>query len=94
MEIFESRHQILPFAPFPSEQEGRPIKIRAEKREATAPLHAALVGRGTVDGWDRDPVEAQIDAELGAMMNVVIHHEGAKHGDVRHGEDRNAVFQE
>src|SRR5205823_2338312 len=50
-------------------------------------LHAAFVRRRAVEAGDRDVVEPQVDGELAAVMDDVVHHEAAMHGDLGHGED-------
>jgi hypothetical protein len=39
--------------------------------------HGVLVRRGTVYGWNRHVIQAQVDGELSAMMNDVAHREAA-----------------
>src|SRR5690348_10414598 len=56
-------------------------------RPTRALSKAALVRRRSIDGRHRNVVQAQIDAELGAMVNQVIHHEAAHHGNFRQGHE-------
>lgn len=46
-----------------------------------------FVGRGAVDRRNGDSVQTQVDPELCAVMDDVVHHEAAKHSDARHGEE-------
>src|SRR3954452_2699887 len=50
-------------------------------------LHAPFVRRRAVDAGHRDVVEPQIDGELAAMVDDVVHHEAAVHGDLGQGVD-------
>src|SRR6476469_1093989 len=68
-----------------------PLKVvlEVEKDRAARPdLHVPLVRRRAVKAGDRDVVEPQVDGELGAVMNDVVHDEAAQHGDLGHREDR------
>src|ERR1700730_8830447 len=56
------------------------------KGEALGSLYLALVSRRSVDGRDRDVVEAQVHAQLTAMMNDVAEDEAAERGDAGHRE--------
>ena len=56
------------------------------RRAAPYPLHTAFVGRRPVHRGHRHIVEPEVDTELCAMMDHVVHDHGAKHGDSRHLE--------
>ena len=53
-----------------------------------------FVRGGAVDRRHGNVIHAQINAELRAMMNHVVHDHGAKHGDARHCEDWLAAVRE
>ena len=50
-------------------------------------LHVGFVGRGAVETGDGNVVEAQVHAQLGAVVDHVVHDHAANDGDARHGED-------
>src|ERR1700687_1154549 len=47
---------------------------------------SALVSRRSVNGRNRDIVEAQVHAQLTTMMNDVAEHEASERGDAGHRE--------
>ena len=46
-----------------------------------------LVAAGAVEAGDGDVVEAEVDAEDGAVVDDVVHEEAADDGGAGHGED-------
>ncbi len=52
------------------------------------PLHLSFVCGRAVDGRHRDVIQTQIDAELRAVMNHVVHHKTSKNRGARHRHDR------
>ncbi len=64
------------------------------RRFALALLHFPFIGRGAVKGRDGELVQPQIDAELGAVMDHVVHDAGAQDGGARQAEDRSATEKE
>src|SRR5260370_41366114 len=46
-----------------------------------------FVGAGAVKAWDGDIQQAEVDAELGTMVNQMVHHHAANTSYARHGED-------
>src|SRR5579859_7459783 len=52
-----------------------------------ARLHAGFIGRRAIDGRHGDIVETQVDSELRAMMNHVVHDHGAQDANARHSEN-------
>ncbi len=63
-------------------------------RSAVRVLHFSFIGRGAVKGRDGELVQPQIDAELGAVMDHVVHHAGAQDGRARQAEDGSATEME
>ena len=63
-------------------------------RFAPARLHSRFIRRWPVQPRDRDVVQPQVDAQVGAVMDDVIQHESAQHGQARHREHRRATAQE
>src|SRR5947209_3859245 len=49
-------------------------------------LKLALVGRGAIKRRHRNVVQPEIDGELRAVMDQMVHHEAPQHRDARHGE--------
>src|SRR3982751_2781452 len=60
-------------------------------RSAKGPPSRALVGRWPVDRGYGHVVEAQVQAQLAAVVNQVMQHEAAERGDARHREHLLAV---
>src|SRR5262245_3899022 len=57
-------------------------------------LHRPFISRRTVDRRHRDVVEPQINSELSAMMNDVVHDEASKHGDLGQSHERDAALEQ
>src|SRR5215470_4738669 len=57
-------------------------------------LHRPLIGRRAVDRRNRDVVEPQINSELPAMMNDVVHHKASEHGDLWQSHQRDAALKQ
>ena len=50
-----------------------------------------LVGRWAVNRWHRDVVHTEIHAELGPVMDDMIHHKGTQDGDLEQRQRGEAI---
>src|SRR5581483_2369592 len=77
-------------AALPENRQIAPMRALARKKRAGSRPRTGrlpLVGGGTVDRGHRNSVEAQVDAQLAAMVDEVVQHESAERRRARHRED-------
>jgi hypothetical protein len=83
--------------PLPSPQTKRVRKTNSrthsESSRRPRDLHAAFIRGWPVNGWNRNVIKPQINAELRPVVNAMVHHPGTKARDARHGENILTVIQ-
>src|SRR5690348_7986396 len=62
--------------------------LAASSRPRRLHPHRVLVRRRPVNRRQRHIIQAQINSQLRSVMNQVVHHESAQHGDLRQREQR------